>query len=255
MNTSNNYQVPDNLLKKKIIAISGAGSGIGRIMAKTFAQHGATVILIGRTVDKLERVYDEIEAAGYPQAAIFPINFAEAGEDQYQELANAIEENFGRLDGLLNNASILGDRTSIASYKLKTFEAVMRVNITAPFLLTKHLLPHLKKSENASVIFTGSSVGLKGRAYWGAYAVSKAATENLMQILADELEGTTNIRVNSINPGATRTQMRADAFPAENPDKVKDPEALCPLYLYLMGDDSLGVNGQQFNYSQQFNNY
>jgi NAD(P)-dependent dehydrogenase (short-subunit alcohol dehydrogenase family) len=242
----NHYHPRKNLLTEKIIAVTGAGSGIGRTMAKTFAEYGATVILIGRTVSKLERVYDEIEAAGYPQAAIFPLDFETASEEHYQDLRNAIEENFSRLDGVLHNAALLGERTSIGNYSVKTWQRLMTVNVTAPFILTKKLLPLLQKSHAASIIFTGSSVGLKGRAYWGAYSVSKAANENLMQIIADEQEDTSNIRANSINPGATRTQMRADAFPAEDPEKVKPAETLCPLYLYLIGDDSIGTNGQQF---------
>ncbi len=241
------YQPEKNLLSNKIIAVTGAGAGIGRTIAKAYAEYGATVILIGRTVEKLESIYDEIEAAGYPQPAIFPLDLETAIETDYQQLADAIEENFGHIDGLLHNAALLGERTSIASQTVKSWQKLMAVNVTAPFILTKKLLPLLHKSPQASIIFTGSSVGLKGRAYWGAYAVSKAANENLMQTLADELEETSAIRANSINPGATRTQMRADAFPAEDPATLKTPDSLTPLYLYLMGEDSLDVNGQQFN--------
>jgi len=242
------YKAKKNLLKNKVIAVTGAGDGIGRVVAKAYAQHGATVILMGRTVSKLEQVYDEIEQAGFPQAAIIPIDFETAQESHYQEIADAIEENFGCLDGLLHNAAQLGERTSIASTSINSWEKVMQVNITAPFLLTKKCLPLLQKSERASIIFTGSSVGLKGRAYWGAYAVSKAANENLMQTLADELENTSNIKVNSINPGATRTQMRADAYPAENPEGVKQAEELLPYYLYLMGEDNTKTHGVSLSY-------
>lgn len=242
------YQAKKNLLDNKIIAVTGAGDGIGRIVAKTYAEYGATVILLGRTVSKLESIYDEIEQAGYPQAAIIPIDFETAEEDEYQQIADAIEENFGHLDGLLHNAAQLGERTSIANTSNKSWQRLMQVNISAPFLLSKKCLPLLQKSTSASIIFTGSSVGIKGRAYWGAYAVSKAANENLMQVLADELENTSNIRVNSFNPGATRTQMRADAYPAENPAKVKAPEELLPYYLYLMGEDSVAVNGESISF-------
>lgn len=242
------YQAKKNLLDNKIIAVTGAGDGIGRIVAKTYAEYGATVILLGRTVSKLESIYDEIEQAGYPQAAIIPIDFETAEEDEYQQIADAIEENFGHLDGLLHNAAQLGERTSIANTSNKSWQRLMQVNISAPFLLSKKCLPLLQKSTSASIIFTGSSVGIKGRAYWGAYAVSKAANENLMQVLADELENTSNIRVNSFNPGATRTQMRADAYPAENPAKVKAPEELLPYYLYLMGEDNVAVNGESISF-------
>lgn len=242
------YQAPANLLKDKIILISGAGAGIGRSAAITFAKHGATVILVGRTMEKLEAVYDEIEQAGYPQPAIFPINFESAVEHDYQALHDAIKETFGRLDGLLNNASLLGGpNTPLTNYKLEQWQQVMQVNVTASFLLTKTLLPLLQHDLPSSVIFTSSSVGRKGRAYWGAYSVSKAATENLMQVFADEQEGVSKVRMNSINPGATQTAMRAQAYPAENPNTISSPDDIMNTYLYLMGADSEGVNGQQFN--------
>jgi NAD(P)-dependent dehydrogenase (short-subunit alcohol dehydrogenase family) len=245
-----NYQPNDNCLTDSIIAVTGAGDGIGKVMAKAYAQFGATVILLGRTVDKLEATYDEIEAAGFKQPAIFVIDFETATETEYQQLADSIDEGFGRLDGLLHNAALLGVLTSIASYSVATWQQLMSVNVNAPFILTKKCLPLLQKSPRASIIFTGSSVGLKGRAYWGAYSISKAAIENLTQVLADELATTSNISVNSINPGATRTQMRASAFPAEDPQKVKLAESLVPLYLYLMDSKNTQANkvtGQQFN--------
>lgn len=245
-----NYNPSDDCLNDTIIAVTGAGDGIGRVIAKAYAQYGATVILLGRTVAKLEATYDEIEAAGYKQPAIFVIDFETATESDYQQLADTIDENFGRLDGLLHNAALLGELTSIANYSVATWQQLMAVNVNAPFILTKKCLPLLQKSPQASIIFTGSSVGLKGRAYWGAYALSKAALENLMQTLADELATTSNIAVNSINPGGTRTQMRANAFPAEDPQQVKPAESLVPLYLYLMDSNNTKVNnitGQQFS--------
>lgn len=241
------YQAPADLLKGKIIAVTGAGDGIGRAAAKAYAAHGATVILLGRTIAKLEMTYDDIEKAGYPQAAIYPINFEGAVEKDYQDMCNRLDEEFGRLDGILHNASELGQRTPINNYAADVWQKIMHVNVNAPFMMTKALLPLLERSEAGSIIFTGSGVGLKGRAYWGAYAASKAATENLMQTLADELDEATNIRANSINPGATRTKMRAEAYPAENPASIKTPEDIMGLYLYLMGKESQGVNGQQFD--------
>ncbi|MEO0444357.1 MAG: YciK family oxidoreductase [Pseudomonadota bacterium] len=241
------YRAGANILSDKIIAVTGAGDGIGRAMAKAFASQGATVILMGKTVEKLEGVYDEIVNAQWPQAAIIPIDFERAVDEDYLSVAQAINESFDRVDGLLHNASILGDRTPIHNYQSSVWHRVLQVNLNAPFMLTKAVLPLLKQAPNASVIFTGSSVGLKGRAYWGAYGISKAATENLMQILADELEEVSRIRVNSINPGATRTQMRADAYPAEDPATVKTAESLVPLYTYLLADDSKDITGQQFN--------
>lgn len=236
-------------LSNKIIAITGAGSGIGRTLAISFASCGATVILLGRTVEKLEKVYDEIEQQGYPQAAIIPIDLETAGAENYQQIASSIEAEFGRLDGLVHNAALLGDRTPISNYSLKTWEKLMTVNVNAPFALTRYCLPLLQNSTAGSIIFTSSSVGHKGRAYWGAYAASKGAIENLVQTLADEMEDVSNIRVNSINPGATRTSMRADAYPAEDPATVKSAEELIPLFSFFMADDSIGINGQQISFS------
>lgn len=241
------YQAPDNLLQDRIILVTGAGAGIGRVAAKTFAAHGATVILLGRTLEKLEQVYDEIEAAGHPQPALVPLNLESAQEHDYIELTNTLEQEFGRLDGILHNASLLGVRTPIESYDPVIWQQVMQVNLNAPFMMTQILMPLLEQSDNASIVFTSSSVGRKAKAYWGAYGVSKFATEGLMQTLADELEAVSKIRTNCINPGATRTQMRADAYPAENPSTVKSAEEIMPLYLYLMGADSLEVNGQSLD--------
>lgn len=238
------YHAPDKLLEGRTILITGAGDGIGRAAAHSFAARGARVILLGRTVVKLEQIYDEITAKGDTEPVIFPLDLAGAIEQDYQTMAAAIEEQFGQLDGLLHNAAILGQRTSIGSYRQAVWNEVMQVNVNATFLLTKAVLPLLKASADASIIFTSSGVGRKGRAFWGAYAVSKFATEGLAQVLGHELEETTNIRVNCINPGATRTNMRAAAYPAENPGSLKTPEQIMPAYLYFMGPDSAGVTGQ-----------
>lgn len=245
-----NYTIQPDALSGKIILITGAGSGIGKTAAKTFAACGATVILCGRTLTKLEQVYDEIEAAGHPQPAIYPINFESAAEKDYDDMCNALEDTFGRLDGILFNAADLGERTPISNYSVSAWLRCMQINVNSPFMMTQALLPLLERSANGSIVFTSSSVAFKGRAFWGAYAASKAATENFMQTLNDELEGATSIRVNSINPGATRTAMRAAAYPAENPETVKAPEALMPSYVYLLSDDSIGVSGQAFQYQE-----
>lgn len=240
------YQARDNLLQDRVIVITGAGDGIGRAAALACAKAGATVVLLGRTLSKLEIVYDAIEGAQGPKPAIYPINFESAVEHDYETLTEALTTEFGRIDGLLHNASELGPRTPLVTYSSEAWSRVMQVNVTAPFMLTKALMPLLEKSSDASVLFTGSSVGLKGRAYWGAYAASKAAIENLMQTLADEMDGISSIRANSINPGATRTSMRATAYPAEDPQSVTAPEDIMGGYLYLLGPDSKAVNGQQF---------
>ena len=242
-----NYAPAQNLLQERTILITGAGAGIGKAAALCFAAHGASVILLGRTLEKLEAVYDAIEAAGHPQATIYQADMLTAATEDYQRLAESIEAEFGQLDGLLHNASILGQRTPIAQADAQQWQDVMQVNVNAQMMLTQALLPLLENAATAAIVFTSSGVGRKGRAYWGAYAVSKFATEGLMQTLADELENTSKIRVNSLNPGATRTAMRATAYPAENPNTLATPEDIMPAYLYLMGDDSMAIKGQALN--------
>lgn len=245
--TAIQFKAAKDELSNKVIAVTGAGDGIGRVAALTFAEHGATVILLGRTTAKLEKVYDEIEAAGHPQAAIFPINFEGAVEKDYNDMADAIDQEFGRLDGLLHNAAQLGPQTPLSNYEIDVWLRIMQVNVHAGFSMTKALLPLLEKADRASVTFTSSSVGRKGRAYWGAYAVSKGAVENMVQVFADEMDGINQVRMNSLNPGATRTPMRAAAYPSENPNTLKTPADIMPAYLFLMSDASAGINGQQLD--------
>ncbi len=241
------YDAPADLLKDKIILVTGASNGIGRAAAKTFAAHGATVLLHGRDVEALESCYDEIEAAGHPQPAILPLDLNTATYDDCMVMQNSIGEAFGRLDGLLHNAGVLGRLAPISNTLTKDWEQIMQVNVNAPFMLTRAMLPLLQESDNASVIFTSSSVGRKGRAYWGGYSVSKFATEGLMQVLADEMENISNIRFNTLNPGATDTRMRRQAYPAENPANNPQPAEIMPAYLYLMGDESTDINGEALN--------
>lgn len=238
------YVAPPELLKGKTILVTGAGDGIGKAAALSFAKHGATVILLGRTTSKLEALYDEIASAGYPEAIIHPMDLQHASEEDYRVLGTSIVEQFDCLDGLLHNAAVLGPRAPIEFYPHEAWMKVMQINVNAAYALSRALLPALQAAPSASVVFTSSSVGRKGRAYWGAYSVSKFAVEGLMQVLADELRQTSKVRVNSIDPGATRTNMRKDAYPAENPESLPSPEDKLPLYLYLMGDDSVGITGE-----------
>jgi NAD(P)-dependent dehydrogenase (short-subunit alcohol dehydrogenase family) len=237
------YQAATTLLQDKTILVTGAGDGIGRAAALAYAAHGATVLLLGRTGSKLESVYDEIEAEGGARPGLIELDLATATEDNFQHLAAGLAEEFSHLDGLLHNASVLGERRPIESAGYAAWQEVMQVNVNAQFLLTRALLPLMHAAPAASIIFTSSGVGRRGKAFWGAYAVSKFATEGLMQVLASELENTSNIRVNSLNPGATNTSMRRMAYPGEKPTTNPSPAAIMPAYLYLMGDDSKGISG------------
>ncbi len=241
------YSYPGNLLEGRILLITGASDGIGRALAVHAAGHGARVILHGRNASKLEKVYDEIEALqGAPRPSIAVMDLGAAGSEAYTSLADSLADEFGRLDGLVNNAGILGERYSIEQYDAAMWQQVMHVNVTAAFAITQVCLPLLRQSGDASIIFTSSGVGRVGKPFWGAYAVSKFATEGLSQVLASELEHSA-IRVNCINPGPVRTEMRRAAYPAEDRDELKTAEEILPAYMFLLGPDSKGVTGKSLD--------
>ena len=240
-----NFQPTSGLLTSKTILVTGAGDGIGKEAALQFAKYGATVILLGRTVSKLEAVYDEIVANGGAEPAIIPLDLQGATPQHYRDMANTIDNQFASLDGVLHNASLLGHLEPFQQINEDDWNNVMQVNVNSQFFMTQALIPVMKKSTNASLVFTTSSVGLKGRAYWGSYSISKFATQGMMEVIADENENT-SIRANCINPGGTRTNMRAQAYPAEDASKLKTPEEIMPLYLYLMSDaHSLSIFSKQ----------
>lgn len=242
-----NYTYADDVLRERIILITGASDGIGRALALHTASLGAQIILHGRNVSKLEKVYDEIESidrATRPSIAV--MDLASADANSYKTLAASLTEEFGRLDGLVHNAGMLGERYSIEQYDAVLWQQVMHVNVTAAFALTQVCLPMLQAAPDPSVIFTSSGVGRVGKAFWGAYAVSKFATEGLSQVLANEHRHD-KLRVNCINPGATRTGMRLAAYPAEDRDKLKRPEEILATYVYLLGPDSKGVTGESLD--------
>ena len=234
----------------RVVLVTGAGSGIGRAVALDLARAGADVILLGRTVRKLEGVHAEIARlsndGGVPEASIVPLDLERALAADYEAVAEAIRARYGRLDGLLHNAALLGTLTPIDQYDVPTFMRVMHVNVTAAFVLTQYLMPLLRASPDASVLFTTSGVGNRGKAYWGAYSVSKFAVEGLAQVLAHETEGSSSIRVNAINPGKVRTAMRRQAYPSEAPESLPAPESLTGPYLALLGPASRGITGQRF---------
>ncbi|MDH4074235.1 MAG: YciK family oxidoreductase [Gammaproteobacteria bacterium] len=242
-----NYTYATDVLRGRIVLVTGATDGVGRALAVHAAELGAQVILHGRNVRKLEAVYDEIEAIeGAPRPSIAVLDLATAGSDAYAELADSIEREFGHLDGLVHNAGILGNRLSIEQYNPAEWQQVLHVNLTAAFILTQALLPLLKRSEDPTIIFTSSGVGRVAKPFWGAYAVSKFGTEALAAILAGET-GHTGLRVNCINPGPVRTKMRLAAYPAEDRDALKAPRDILPAYIYLLGPDSRGVTGQSLD--------
>ena len=241
------YTAPEGLLADRAILITGAGGGLGGALAKACASLGANVLLSGRNVRKLEAVYDSIVAAGGPRPSIAPLDMERADASHYGALADAVRNEFGRLDGLVHAAALLGERSPIEHYDVVTWLKVMHVNVNAAFILTQALLPMLRVSQDASVVFTTSGVSVRGRAYWGAYAASKFAVEGLMQVLADETDTATSMRVNSVNPGGIRTQMRARAFPGEVPDALPTPEQVLGPFLYLLGPDGRGTTGRRFD--------
>lgn len=237
------FAPPPNCLQDKIILVTGAGDGIGKVAALTYAKLGATVLLLGKTESKLEAVYDEIEASGGALPAILPMDLKTATFATMQETALLIQREFGRLDGVLHNAAILGALTPLEMYDPITFDEVMHVNMTATFRLTQALLPLLQSAKAGSVIFTTSSVGHNLRPFWGAYALSKQAVEGMCTIFSAETQNHTTLRFNCLNPGATRTNMRAHAFPGEDPMTLKTPEEIMSAYVFLMTDQSVDIKG------------
>ena len=241
--------IGDAELAGRVIAVTGPTAGLGHALALECARRGAEVILIGRNVKKLEAVHAEIatlktyDGQPTPEACIAPLDLERAVAGDYDAIAHAVMQRWGRLDGLVLNAALLGILAPLEDYDVPTWVKVMHVNVTANFALTQVLLPALRASADASVLFLSSSVGRRGRAYWGAYSVSKFAVEGMMQTLADELEKTT-VRVNSINPGRARTHMRRQAFPSENLESLPMPESLTAPMVALLGPQARGVTGQ-----------
>ena len=236
-----------NALSGKVILITGAGDGLGAATAKTYASFGATVILLGKTREKLEAVNDWISQNTSTQPVIVPCDLETLNLETATNLADSISNAFGTLDGIVHHASRLGPRAPLAHYPNDEWQKVMQINVNAVFLLNHALFSLLDTSNRACVIHTSSSVGREGRAYWGAYAASKFAIEGMAQVWAAENEGLNSVRINCINPGATSTQMRATAFPAENQESIASPTDIMPAYLYLMGPDSKGINGQSID--------
>ena len=234
-------------LKDKIVLITGAGDGMGKAAAIEYASQGASLILLGKNVKNLEKTHDIITGSNAPKPMISLMDLSKADGNDYQELSDNLMNKYGHLDGLLLNAAILGDRSPISQYDISTWVNTIHVNLTSQFILTKSLLPSLEKSTSASVIFTSSGVGKIGKAFWGAYSVSKFGVEGLCQILSDEYQNDKTIRFNCINPGAIQTKMRKSAYPLEDPQKLLTPEDVLDKYVWLMSDVSKEIDGQSID--------
>jgi NAD(P)-dependent dehydrogenase (short-subunit alcohol dehydrogenase family) len=243
----NDYLAPQNLLQDHVIIVTGAGQGLGRMAAKLYAAHGATVILLGRKVAKLEAVYDDIIAAGDPQPAIFPLDLEKATDAEFDSMALGIKKQYGRLDGILHSASTVPVLTPLANQKLDLWMTSLRVNLAAPFALTKACLPLLKHAVDGSVIFTSETHGHNPAAYWGSFAIAKAGLETLTKIWTEECEIFPNLRINTFIPGPVATPQRSATHPGEVRSSMPTAESLAPYYLYLMGHDSRRIRGQIIN--------
>lgn len=241
------YQARPDLLSGRVILVTGAGRGIGRCAALELARRGASVILHGRDLAALERVYDEIEAAGGAQPTLLPLDFATAGARDYELLARAIEIQLHRLDGILHNASHLIALTALDNQTLDDWLLQLRVNLAAPAAITRACAQLLRAAPDASVLYTGETHGVKPAAYWGAFAVAKAGLIALARVQAQEWESAANLRVNVVVPGPVDSPQRRQTHPGESPAARAAIDRLMPAYLYLLGPDSRGVSGQLFD--------
>ena len=238
-------------LKDKNILITGASKGIGRSLAINLSKHKANVILLARNEDLLDTLYDEIKEKYNTNPMIIGCDLSQFEENEAQEIANVVSKNYKCLDALINNASILKKMSSVNDFDLKSWKKVLNVNLTSAFLLSKYLMPLMMDSKLPRIIFTSSGVANKGKAYWGAYSVSKAGIKNLSEILNDELNSLTNFKVFNFNPKETRTEMRALAYPAENPSSVKAPDELINYYLWMLSERSTSSSKTHINFGDE----
>ena len=238
------YSPPLDLLAGRVILVTGASSGLGRAASLAFARHGATVALLARDEAKLDAVYEEILAAGGAEPAMFPYDLAIADDRSLETLAGTLAHHLKRLDGVLHSAHQFFNLTPLTLQTLEQWQALMRVNLIAPFALTRACMPLLKQAPDASVVFTGETHGHHPAAFWGGYAVAKSGLETLTRIWADEIRPEDNLRINTLIPGQVATSLRARTHPGLAPETLPTPEDIMPWYLYLMGADSHAVRGQ-----------
>lgn len=239
-----NYQAAPDLLKGRVILVTGSGQGLGRAAALAYAAHGATVVLLGHGTPKLERVYDEIVAAGGAMPAIFPMDLAAADDSHFDALAQAIAYQLRRLDGILHCAAAFDSLSPLQLQTAAQWQQLLRVNTIAPFALNRATEHLLKASPDASVILVGESHGHHPAAYWGGFAVSKAALEAYARIQSEEWADAANLRINLFIPGSMNSPQRAKSHPAENKDALAQPAEVANALLYLMGPDSRAQRGE-----------
>jgi NAD(P)-dependent dehydrogenase (short-subunit alcohol dehydrogenase family) len=235
-------------LSGRVILVTGASGGLGKPLAIACAARGATLVLHGRVVRKLESLYDEIVAAGHPQPTILPLDLATASADDFGNVAGAVRSQLGRLDGLVHTAAALGSLGPVEHQSFDAWQKVLRVNVAAAMALTRSLLPLLSAAPDAEVIFTLDARGEDPRAYWGAYGAAKAGLSALVTILADEWEDRANLRIDAVVPGPMRSPLRALTHPGEDRSTLPLPDDLVPLYLHLLGarpklESSLRIDG------------
>ncbi len=238
------YRPAADLLRERVVLVTGAGQGLGRAVALAAAQHGATVALLGRKVEKLERTYDAITKEGWPEPALIPLDLATASDTDFENLRHVVGRELGRLDGVVHCAAEFVPLGPLADQGLEPWMKMLRVNLAAPFALTRAVLPLLADSPHGSVVFTGETHGEAPRAYWGGFAVAKAALSTLATIWADELEHAGGAKINVIVPGPIDSPQRAQSHPGEDRSRLPRPEALACAYLYLLGPESPGISGR-----------
>jgi NAD(P)-dependent dehydrogenase (short-subunit alcohol dehydrogenase family) len=238
------YRPSPAALKGRVILVTGATGGVGRAVSAGLAAYGAQLVLSGTEVNLLDRLCDQIEQAGHIAPLALPIDLERAGVDDFATVASVLATRFPHIDGLLLNAAMLGDLTPIQAYDPLRWARVMQVNLHSNFLLLRSMLPLLAASPDAAIVVTTDDLARRARAYWGAYAVSKRGLEGLAEVLAEEL-ASSNIRVNCLDPGPTRTRLRAQAYPAEATDSVPGAESLIPCFTYLLGPASHGLTGMR----------
>ena len=242
----NDYTPKDNVLGGKTILITGAADELGHSLSIRLAELGATIILLDKSVKQIEKVYDNIEQNGGPQPALFPMDLEQAGEQDYQVLAQAIADNFNQLDGLILNAAVLGQHGPLIHTEFEQWNRAIKINLTANFLLLKYCSSILNQSEQASCVYVSDLVAQHGRAYWGSYSSPKAACLNLIETFADEWESNTNIKLNTLDPGPVNTILRRQALPGIDPTQHLSPESVTKAFIYFMDPGITWPNGKHF---------